>query len=452
MKRWGVLAGLLLAGVCWAQREWVELERARARLALAREELRRVEALAAEGLVAEAELGRKQAELRLAELDFRDALWQLQGTRLRVVVADSVRTPGPGGLDHITLTLALPQLGVPPGEGDGVEPQLGVADLQVSLEEKGVVVGFPYAHVVPYLAPGRQVQLTFQLLRPVETPTVALEYRGSRQEITLYPRVAIQGLPFRLNVAQPSLAVVFGEEARFQLFFEPLQPQAFTVDLAVRGLPAVCLWSFRDRQSQATVAQLRLGAGSGPREVELNVKLPPGPVGEVRPDSSLTFAVVASYQGKETLQQLRIFPTGVPKLELRAASWLAEVAQGKETALGVEVVNQGTAPGHELRVDLESPAELEARVVPPVVEKVGVGERARFTIWLRARATALAGEYTVRLQPKVANRVLAQHEGESQLRVRVQRSRSWIWPAAFATLLGLGAAVGLKALRRLRLD
>jgi len=455
VKAWVAVVGLA-AAAGWAQQEWVQLERSNARLALAREELRRVDALAVEGLVSQAELLRTQAELRLAELDFRDALWQFQGSRLRVVVADAVRTTGLDGLDTITLTLELPPLGVGSISMPVGEAQLGVADVQVSLADKGVVVGFPYARVVPYLSPGERVEVAFELLRPVETPTVTLEYRGNKHEMTLYPRVAVAEAPFRLMVAQPSLAVVFGEEARFHLVFESLQQRSLTLDVELRNLPETCLGSFRERQSGATVSSLRLGAGSGPKEVELLVRLPPGPLGTVLLDVPLEFELVARYTLRdrrgEVTQPLRITPVGTPKLELRAPSWLVETTAGQELGALVEVVNVGTAPAQGVRVYAESPAELLGRLEPAEVATITVGERARFTLWLRATKEAMAGEYSVRLQPRAANLSLAQGEAAASLRVRVRSSRGWVVPVSSAVLLAGLALLGMKMVRRFRFD
>ncbi len=451
--------GLLSLGFAtsgWAQREWVELERSQARLAVAQEELRRVEALAAEGLLSQVDLLRKKAELRLAELDFQEALWQFQGSRLRVVVADSVRTTGVDGLDTISLNLELPPLGVAPGSSGLAEAQLGVADLQVSLVDQGVVVGYPYARVVPYLSPGQRVEVVFKLLRPVETPTVVLEYRGSRNEITLYPRVAGSEAPFRFTVAQPSLAGVFGQEVRFHLNFEPLQQQSLTLELAVEGLPGSCLASFREQQSQATVSSLRLGAGTGRKEVLLEVKLPPGPVGDIELDVPLQFSVVARYSVlnrlAEARQALQLTPVGVPKLELRAGSWLVEGLVGQELSVPLELLNVGTAPAQAVRLEVEAPVELAFNLDPQGWERLAVGEKVRWRLGLQAGKGTAAGEYTVRLRPRAANRLSAQGEGEAQLRVRLRAGQGWLLPLGLTAVLGGIVWLSLRAFRKLRLD
>jgi hypothetical protein len=443
----------LVATSAWGQREWVDLQKAKARLDLAREELRRAEALAQEGLISPVEKDKRAAEVRLLELDYRDALWQFQGSRLRVIVADSVRTTAADGLDQITLILELPPLGVPAGESSLGDVPLGVADLQVSLVDKGVVIGYPYARVVPYLAPGQKVQVDFQLLRPVETPTVALEYRGRREEVTLYPRVTGAHAPFRLRVAQPSLTVVFGEEGRFVLLFEPLQPQAFTLDLLVRGLPTSCAVAFREKQSGATLSSLRLGAETGPREVELSVKLPPGPVGELSLDSPLVFSVVARWgSGGEVSQELRLTPVGIPKLELRAASWLVEGEAGGQIAVPLDLVNLGTAPAEGVSVSLELPGEFLGQLRPPLLPRVEVGQKERCVLLLQVAKQAAAGEYSLRLQPRASNRTTAQGEGEVQLRVRVRGSKPWLFPLGLALGLGVLGLVARGWVRKLRLD
>jgi hypothetical protein len=451
--------GLLIWGFATsaaAQREWVELERSRARLTVAQEELRRVEALAAEGLLSQVDFLRKKAELRLAELDFQEALWQLQGSRLRVVVADCVRTTGADGLDTISLTLELPPLGVAPGTSGLAVAQLGVTDLQVSLVDQGVVVGYPYAQVVPYLSPGQKVQASFQLLRPVETPTVALEYRGQRYDITLYPRVSGSEAPFRFTVAQPSLAGVFGQEVRFHLNFEPLQQQSLTLELAVEGLPGSCLASFREQQSQATVSSLRLGAGTGRKEVLLEVKLPPGPVGDIELDVPIHFSVVARYsvhqRVAEARQALQLTPVGVPKLELRAGSWLVEGHVGQELSVPLELLNVGTAPAQAVRLEVEAPVDLGYGLEPSSHERLAVGEKVRWRLWVRAEKKVPAGEYTVRLRPRAANWVSAQGEGEAPLRVRLRGERGWLVPLLLTVALGGVAGLSLRAFRKLRLD
>lgn len=137
------------------------MQRAQARLALTQQELERTQALASEGLVSAAELARQEAAVNIAKLDYREAVWQFQGSRLRVVVENCLRTTGVDGLDKISLLLHLPPLGLPEGAVPEKESQLGVADLQVSLVEKGVVVGYPLAVVVPYLSPGDKAEVLF---------------------------------------------------------------------------------------------------------------------------------------------------------------------------------------------------------------------------------------------------------------------------------------------------
>lgn len=447
---------LILVEAAGAQQEWVSLQRAQARLALAQQELERTRALASEGLVSAAELSRQEAEVNIAKLDYREALWQFQGSRLRVVVKDCLRTTGVDGLDRISLLLHLPPLGLPQGAVPEKESQLGVADLQVSLVEKGVVVGYPYAVVVPYLSPGETVEVRFQLLRPVDTPTVALEYRGRREEVTLFPRVAASDLPFRITVAQPSLAVTFGEEGRFSHTIEPLQPGSLTVDLSVSGLPNSCTVRFLEQPSGASVSSLRLGAGSGPKQLDVVVKLPRGPTADLPLDVPLEFALVAQYQqgGKTgTVQQkLRLTPVGIPKLEFRASSWLVEGEAGADIPVSVEVVNVGTAPARGVKVLVDVPEGLTTRWDPPEWEMLGPGEKVRGVLLVSVAKGAVAGEYSLRLQPKAANRSAAAGEGEAQLRVRIRSARGWVLPLVLVLFLAALGLAGVRLVKKLRLD
>lgn len=447
---------LILVEAAGAQQEWVSLQRAQARLALAQQELERTQALARQGLVSAAELSRQEAEVNIAKLDYQEALWQFQGSRLRVVVAECLRNTGADGLDKISLLLHLPPLGLPQGAVPEKESQLGVADLQVSLVEKGVVVGYPYAVVVPYLSPGDKVEVVFQLLRPVETPTVALEYRGRREEVTLFPRVAASDVPFRMTVAQPSLAITFGEEGRFLHTLEPLQPGSLTVDLQVRGLPASCTVRFLEQPSGASVSSLRLGAGTGSKRLELAVRLPPGPTTDVPLDVPLEFALVAQYhQGGRTgnlVQKLRITPVGIPRLELRASSWLVEAEAGAEIPVSIEVVNTGSAPAREVKVLADTPEGLTAKWEPPEWQMLGAGEKTRGVLLVGVAKGAVAGEYSLRLQPRAANRSAAAGEGEAQLRVRVRAARGWVLPLVLALFLAALAVAGVRLVKKLRLD
>ena len=82
---------------------------------------------------------------------------------------------------------------------------------------------------------------------------------------------------------------------------------------------------------------------------------------------------------------------------------------------------------------------------------MGVGERAWFSLLFRAKEATLAGEYTVHLHPRTANRSFFPDEGEAQARVRVRAARGWFWPAAFTASLLAAAPRAIETLGELRL-
>lgn len=274
--------------------------------------------------------------------------------------------------------------------------------------------------------------------------------------MTLFPPVAASDEPFRMVVAQPSLAATFGEEGRFLHTVEPLQPGSLTVDLDVSGLPDSCTVRFLEQPSGASVSSLRLGAGTGAKMLELAVKLPPGPTADVPLDVPLEFALVARYhQDGRTgnlLQKLRITPVGIPRLELRASSWLVEAEAGAEIPVSVEVVNTGSAPARGVKVLVDTPEGLTASWDPPEWEMLGAGEKVRGVVLVGVAKGAVAGEYSLRLQPRAANRSAASGEGEAQLRVRIRAARGWVLPSVLALFLAALVVAGVRLVKKLRLD
>ncbi len=449
-----VLAAALGGTAVMAQSEWTALARARARRQLAHEEQRRVEALAREGLVSEAELGKAKAAAALADLDYAEALWALQGSRLHVLVVDSIRHSSADALDAISLELALPPPGGRGEEELEVARSFGVADLKVSLLHEGVVVGYPYATVVPFLAAGERAQLHFRLLRAVDAPTVQLEYQNRVEQVTLVPRAQSSPRPFRVLALQPALAATFGEEARFVVRVEPLVADELTLALETRGLPEACRTRYVDTATGAGISSLRMEAGSRARDIELLVTIPAGEAPGVVPDIPIAFHLVLQGQGRagqEVEVPLQLTPVGSPRLEVRAPTWLAEGVAGKTVALPLEVINTGTAPALGVTVVAEVPAPLRGFVGDPV-ERLAVGQKAAFQVLVEIGGEALPGEYALELYPRAQNQPRGRREGVSHFRVRVVRETALgVW-GALAIAAAVAAVAGVAWLFRQRLD
>lgn len=433
------------------ENEWLAVERAKAKLEQLQSEARRIDRMVEEGLVSEVEAERIRAQLRLAELDLDESLWRLWGARFRVIVEDSFRRPRAGGLDDIELVLALPALEQIPERFGGERP--GVAQISVSLVDRGVVVAVPYVATVPFLAPGERRRLRFELLRPAESLTVVLQYRGEREELTLLPRRAEADQPFRVTVTQPDLTTGFGLEASYELRVEPLGSGEESVALEVQGLPAGCQARFRDAATGAFVSSLRLLPGSGPQRLELLVQLPESETASVKPDQELPLRLVLrSRNGQAVESPLTLRPRGVPRVELESGSWLIQARAGAEIPFLLQAVNRGTAPAVGVRLEVEPAEGVSLAVEPERLDRLEVGERKSWNVRLSSRQDAVPGEYRIPLRPRWEGQEVRSRTGESFLRIHLEPRRSWL------TVLGLAGvvillAVGIRiGLRRLRVD
>ncbi|MCX7895248.1 MAG: NEW3 domain-containing protein, partial [Thermoanaerobaculum sp.] len=300
------------------------------------------------------------------------------------------------------------------------------------------------------LAPGQRVHLRFRLLRPVETPTLVLRYRGEEHHLTVLPRArGAEGV--RVRAVQPQLAASFGEEARFQFLVENLSERSQKLVLAVEGLPPACPFRFWDPQAQADVTALQLEPWAPPKPLELRVMLPQGETPGLRAQEPLHFAAQwVPDRGQPERVSLSLVPRGVPQVEVTTTTWLRETTVGKPLSFPLRVVNRGTAPASAVRLVLQAPEGFTWQLQPEELELLAPGSHREVTVILRATSLP-EGEYTVRLLCQWSQGATTARGHEALLRVRL-KSSGWVGGLLILALVTAGAAAGWFSWRKLRAD
>lgn len=418
------------------QRRFLEVRRRQLELQSARKQLERSQKLAAQGLVPQSETDRDRTAVETAQLNYQQALLSLLDMQPRISVRSAVKTQDRDGRKFVRLVIA----NLTPTFDDsqfqllnnfeGADPipealrTRTVSDIFVSLRDGGAAAGdgaatisLPYETHIPKLPYGEEKALNYQLLRDVDTVSVALTYRNQTREIPVQLEHAAGESEIQVSSSQFSQEADLGGQATYNLQLERPSVDVRAFQLLVVHLPHPISSSFIDLQSQARLSQINFPAGVTKQTLGLRLTLPERADEQVQVDKPLEFWALVLDEAKAsrfaaeqryTAAQLAaagsgrvklvVIPRGVGKIEVAAASLLSEIETGQNVETRITVRNTGTRRLDNVKLSAEYPLNWRVEITPVIIPSVGINSEEIVSLKIVPPPDAGVGDYEVRLK------------------------------------------------------
>ncbi len=444
------LAGLAVAATTFAQspvapvsdeqRRFLEVRRRQVELSAAKADLERARQLFEQRLLARTDYDRAQVVVETAQLNYQEAVLTLLGQPPRLSVRSAVRRQTRDGRTFVRLTV----VNLSPRFDDaqfkllnnfeGADPipdSLRTRDLQdvfISLKAageagvgtpavpRGTTIGLPYEVHVPALRYGEARALEFQLLRDVNSVTVATSFKGQVQELDIQLQQAETEDVVSLTSTQISQEADLGSQATYDLRLDRSTVDVRRFALKVLNLPRQISYSFVDA-NQARLSEISFPSGVTQQALGLRLFLPERADEEVRIDQPLEFWVLVmddaqaprfaaekTYSAEEIETsraghaRLVVIPRGAGRIEVSAPSLFSEIEPGGKVSSIVSLRNTGSRRLDNVKLITEHPLNWRAEITPDVVPALDVNKETQVTLAIYPPADVGVGEYEVRIK------------------------------------------------------
>jgi len=359
-----------------------------------------------------------------------------------------------------------------------IRPLLEVQNMKVSLEDfGGTIIAQPYEQVVPALALGDSVQLTFRLLEDWDDVVVAMTYVDESEEdhYIILRRESTQDLP-SINSVQFSQEADLNTRVNYDLILERLAEDEKTFRLALVNLPREITPAFVDPGTNASLTQVKFSEEVTRQQLELELQIPEklsrryvdqtiefyvfitdtegfARIGELNRSHSggvIPLEEINTIPGNK--ERFELIPRGRAVLETIIANRYQEIRTGEEVLVRVDLLNTGTLEVERVHVVLTPPLNWTWSSNPDTIDRILPGEKEPVNITLVPPEDIGVSEYDVRIEA-------AGYEGpelieaqEKDITIRVEERAAVIRNALIigaVIALVIGVAVGsIKVSRR----
>jgi hypothetical protein len=423
------------------QRRFIEVRRRQIELSSTRAAFERLQNLFKEGLVPKTDIDRAQTDVEKAQLNYQEAVLSLLALQPRLTIRQAMKYQSRDGrkfvrlkIENLTPTFDDSQFKLL-SNFEGVDPipeSLRTRDIQdifVSLRatgestagnpatERGTTIGVPYEIHILDLKYGASRILEFQLLRDVNSISVALSYKGQNQEIVVQLQQANTGNVVAMSSMQGSQEADLGTEATFDLKLERSSVDVRRFQLKVINLPPQISYTFLDPGSQARLSEVNFPAGVTQQNLNLKLFLPNRKDEQVQVDRALEFWALAmddtqtqqfqsgkSYSNPEVEQSrvgrihLIILPRGVGQIEISAESLFSEIQTGEFVETSFIIRNTGTRRLDNIKISAELPLKWRAEIRPDVIPSLDINRESNIKLRIIPQQNAPVSDYEVRLK------------------------------------------------------
>jgi hypothetical protein len=436
-------------------------------------------------------LNKARRDLMRAERLYNEADYQLERTRLEflrdathITIRQARKYRTLDGRRQVDITLQnasqLPQaMSLNPGRTEAeIRPLLEIQNMKVSIENSSrTLISEPYEQVVPVLALGDSVQLTFRLLEDYDDVVVAMTYLDKSEEnhYIILRRESTQDVP-TINSVQFSQEGDLNTRVNYDLILERLAEDEKTFRLALVNLPREITPSFVDPGTQASLTQVKFSEDVTRQQLELELQIPEklsrrfvdqtiefyvfitdtegfARIGELnRKNSSgqIPLEEINTILGNK--ERFELIPRGRGALETIIANRYQEIRTGEEVLVRVDLLNTGTLEIERAHLLLTPPLDWTYSSDPDTIARILPGEKEPVNITLTPPEGIGVSEYDVRIEAAAyegPERIEAQ---EKDITIRVEERADVIRNALIigaVIALVIGVAVGsIKVSRR----
>lgn len=426
-----------------------------------------------EGLTSEADFAQRRTAYLQAQVDYQQALISFMGSEARISVAGAVKFQDAGGKKFVRVTLRysskelkeLAKLNISAEDLFPLDFMKEIKDVSVSLKSEGKIISDPYELVVASLPLEEERNVTFQLLKDVESLDISVFYSGKTETTSVYLQKGVSANIVTINSAQFSQEADLESQATYDLSLEKFSGEANVFKLELVNLPQPITYEFSDPQTQARLSQIKFTEGVTSMKLSLKLYLPKNADAQVVIDKPLEFfalaldidqaaklrelaaanprlepgAVVGLKAGSVKLE---LIPRGVGKVEVQAVNLYHEIKVGQTVAMEVRVKNAGTRKLNNIRISTDLPLSWRVEVRPDLIATLEQNQEEVVSIRFLPPPDVSVGDY----EPKIRTECVADNrkvESEDKI-VRIHiSSKTNILGISILILLLVGLLVGI---------
>jgi uncharacterized membrane protein len=385
------------------------------------------------------------------------------GSEARISVASAVKFQDGSGKKFVRVALRyaskelkeLANLKISAEELFPLDFMKEIKDVYVSLSTEGKIISDPYEKSIASMPIETEREVTFQLLKDVESLDVSISYSGKTEKTSVYLQKGVSANIVTVNSAQFSQEADLESTATYDLSLEKFSGEANVFKLEAIDLPQQITYEFSDPTTSARLSQIKFSEGITSLKLQLKLYLPKNPDDRVVLDKPLEFFVLA-LDNDQTLKlraletagagigpkeieglkagsvKLELIPRGVPKVEVQAVNLYHEIKAGDDISMDVTIRNTGTRKLNNIRVYCDLPLNWRVEIKPDLLPILEQNKDEVVSIKFLPPAGVSVGDY----EPKIRTDAVADNR-----RVESEDKIVRIHITSKANVLGIGALV-----------
>jgi len=416
-----------------------------------------------QGLTSEEEFAQTQTAYLQAQVDYQQALISFMGSEARISVASAVKYQDIAGKKFVRVVLRysskelkeLAKLNISAEDLFPLDFMKEIKDVSVSLRSEGKIISDPYEKTIPSLLLESEQDVTFQLLKDVESLEINVFYSGKNETTSVYLQKGISANIVTVNSAQFSQEADLESQATYDLSLEKFSGEANVFKLAVVNLPQQVNYEFSDPTTQARLSQIKFTEGVTSMKLSLKLYLPKNADAQIVLDKPLSFyALVLDNDQAAALEalltekpeispadiaalkagsvRLELIPRGVGKIEVQAVNLYHEIKAGEDVDMEVRVKNAGTRKLNNIRVYTDLPLNWRSQVAPDLIAWLEQGKEEVVKVKFQPPVDVAVGDY----EPKIKTECIADNR-----RVESEDKIVRIHVGSKTNILGIGLLV-----------
>jgi len=426
-----------------------------------------------QGLTSDQEFSLIQTTHLQAQVDYQQALINFMGSEARIAVVSAMKYQNAGGKKFVRVTLRysskelkeLAKLNISADDLFPLDFMKEIKDVSVSLRSEGKIISDPYERTIASLPLEFQEDVTFQLLKDVESLDINIFYSGKNENTSVFLQKGVSANIVTINSAQFSQEADLESQATFDLSLEKFSGEENVFKLELANLPHQINYEVSDPQTGARLSQIKFSEGVTSMKLSLKLYLPKNADAQVLIDKPIAFYALALDNDQaaalrillekkseigpkdiETMKagsvKLELIPRGVGKVEVQAVNLYHEIKVGESVTMEIRVRNAGTRKLNNIRVFADLPLNWRSEIQPDLIASLEQNKEQIITIKFLPPADIAIGDY----EPKIKTECSADNrkvESEEKIvRVHVS-SKTNVLGISLLVLLLVGLLVGI---------
>jgi len=426
-----------------------------------------------QGLVSEEDFSRTRTAYLQAQVAYQQALINFLGSEARISVATAVKYQDRSGKKYVRVSIRyssrelkeLAKLKISAEDLFPLDFLKEIKDVSVSLKSEGKIISDPYEQRIASMPLETVKEVTFQLLKDVESLDVNVFYAGKNETTSLFLQKGVSANIVTVNSAQFSQEADLESQATFDLSLEKFTGEANIFRLQVVNLPRQITYEFVDPQTQARLSQIKFTEGVTSMQLSLRLYLPKNADEQVIIDKPIEFNILAldneqsakiaemlsdkTQLSPEEIESLRagnvrleIIPRGVGKIEVQALNLYHEIKVGENVKMEVRVKNTGTRLLNNIRIFTDLPLNWRSEVKPDLVATLEQNKEEIVNIDFIPPAEVSVGDYEPRIRTECTASNRRVESEDKIVRIHISAKTNVLGITALIVLL-IGLLVGI---------